>query len=75
MKNFLVTERVKLQLGANLYNVPLNHPNFFAPSNDVASPNFGQLFATAAQPTTPYGAYQGAGVTGRLIQMQAKLVF
>ena len=74
MKNFLVTERVKLQLGANMFNV-LNHPNFFTPSNNVASPNFGQLFATAAQPTTPYGAYQGAGVTGRLIQMQAKLIF
>ena len=74
MKNFLITERVKLQLGANLYNV-LNHPNFFQPFNNVSNPAFGQLFATAAQPTTPYGAYQGAGVTGRLIQMQAKLIF
>jgi hypothetical protein len=74
MKNFLVTERVKLQLGANLFNV-LNHPNFFTPSSNVASPNFGQLFATAGQPTSPYGSFQGAGVTGRLIQMQAKLIF
>ena len=74
MKNFLVTERVKLQLGANLYNV-LNHPNFFQPVSNVASPAFGILYATASQPTTPYGAYQGAGVTGRLIQMQAKLIF
>jgi hypothetical protein len=74
MKNFAMTERMKLQLGANLFNV-LNHPNFFTPVNNVAAPNFGQLFATAAQPTTPYGAFQGAGVTGRLIQMQAKLIF
>ena len=74
MKNFAMTERVKLQLGANLYNV-LNHPNFFTPISNVASPQFGQLFATAAQPTTPYGAFQGAGVTGRLIQMQAKVIF
>jgi hypothetical protein len=74
MKNFLVTERVKFQLGANLYNV-LNHPNFFQPINGVASPALGLLYATASQPTTPYGAYQGAGVTGRLIQMQAKLIF
>jgi len=74
MKNFAITERAKIQLGANLFNV-LNHPNFFTPVNNVAAPNFGQLFATAAQPTTPYGAFQGAGVTGRLIQMQAKLIF
>jgi len=74
MKNFAFTERMKLQLGANMYNV-LNHPNFFTPAANVAAPNFGQLFATAAPPTTPYGAFQGAGVTGRLIQMQAKLIF
>jgi hypothetical protein len=74
LKNFAVTERMKLQLGANLFNV-LNHPNFFTPFNNVANPAFGELFATAAQPTTPYGAFQGAGVTGRLIQMQAKLIF
>ncbi len=74
MKNFLVTERVKLQLGANMFNV-LNHPNFFSPVNNVASGAFGTLFATSVQPTTPYGAFQGAGVSGRLIQMQAKLIF
>lgn len=74
MKNFTMSERLKLQLGANMYNV-LNHPNFFTPINNVANPAFGVLFATAAQPTTPYGAFQGAGVTGRLIQMQAKLIF
>jgi hypothetical protein len=74
MKNFTMTERVKMQLGANLYNV-LNHPSFFTPENYVAAPNFRQLFATAVQPTTPYGAFSGAGVTGRLIQMQAKLIF
>jgi hypothetical protein len=74
LKNFAITERMKIQLGANMFNI-LNHPNFFTPVNNVAAPNFGQLFATAAQPTTPYGAFQGAGVTGRLIQMQAKLIF
>jgi Carboxypeptidase regulatory-like domain/TonB-dependent Receptor Plug Domain len=75
MKNFLVTERVKLQLGANMFNV-LNHPNFFSPINNVADGGaFGTLFATSVQPTTPYGAFQGAGVSGRLIQMQAKLIF
>jgi hypothetical protein len=74
MKNFAMTERVKLQLGANMYNV-LNHPNFATPFGNVSNPAFGELFATAAQPTSPYGAFQGAGVTGRLIQMQAKLIF
>ena len=74
LKNFAVTERVRVQLGANFFNI-LNHPNFFTPFENVASPIFGQLFATASQPTTPYGAFSGAGVTGRLIQMQAKLIF
>lgn len=74
MKNFSFTERAKLQLAANMFNV-LNHPNFFAPLSSFGGGGFGTLFTTAVSPTTPYGSFQGAGVSGRLIQLQAKFIF
>jgi hypothetical protein len=74
LKNFSVTERVKFQMGANFFNI-LNHPNFNAPVNNVTAGNFGQITSTTVQPTTPYGSYQGAGVSGRLTQITAKVIF
>ena len=74
MKNFAVTERVKFQIAANFYNI-LNHPNFAAPGADTASGLFGLITSSAVQPTTPYGSFQGAGVSGRLVQLQGKLTF
>lgn len=74
MKNFSLTERLKLRVGANFYNV-FNHPNFEAPINDVANPQFGQILATVSPTTSPYGSFQGAGVSGRLIQFEAHLQF
>ena len=74
-KSFAITERARLQLGANMYNI-LNHPNFFSPFNNVAGGGFGTLFPSASvPPTTPYGSYQGAGVSGRLVQLQGKFIF
>jgi hypothetical protein len=73
-KNFNITESVKFQLGANFFNL-LNHPNFNAPVNNVTAGNFGQILSTAVQPTTPYGSFQGAGVSGRLTQVTGKIVF
>jgi hypothetical protein len=74
MKNFAITERAKFQLAANMFNV-LNHPNFFAPLSNAAGGGFGTIFTTSVPPTTPYGAFQGAGVSGRLIQLQGKFIF
>jgi hypothetical protein len=73
-KNFNITERVKFQMGANFFNV-LNHPNFNAPVNNVTAGNFGQILSTAVQPTTPYGSFQQAGVSGRLTQVTGKIIF
>lgn len=74
-KNFSITERTRLTIGANAYNV-LNHPNFALPFNNLAVAGlFGQFFSLAPQPTSPYGAFQGAGVAGRLLQLDAKFTF
>jgi hypothetical protein len=73
-KNFSVGERMRFSLGANFYNI-LNHPHFALPQNNLAAGNFGQFFATAPQPTSIYGAFQTAGVTGRLVQIVGKITF
>jgi hypothetical protein len=73
-KNFKITERVNFALGANMFNV-LNHPNFALPNNNISSPVFGTITNTVAPPTTPYGAFQPAGITGRLIQVTSKISF
>ena len=74
MKNFKLSERFLLRVGANFFNV-FNHPNFQNPVNDLASSSFGQILATVSPATSPYGSFQGAGVSGRLIQMEAHLQF
>ena len=74
MKNFSLTERLKLRVGANFFNI-FNHPNFQAPSSNLTSSNFGQLYATVSPSTSPYGSFQGAGVSGRLIQLEAHIQF
>jgi hypothetical protein len=75
-KNFAVTERVKFELGGSFFNI-LNHPNFALPNpyvQGVTGP-FAAMTSLAVQPTTPYGAFQGAGVEGRLIQVHGKITF
>lgn len=75
-KNFSISERMRFTVGANAYNV-LNHPNFALPLNNLAfgAGTFGSFFALSPQPTSPYGAFQGAGVAGRLLQLNAKFTF
>jgi hypothetical protein len=81
-KGFLVTERVKFELGGSFFNI-LNHPNFGLPNAYSFTSTFGQMCSSgplgctglATQPATPYGAFQGAGVEGRLIQVHGKISF
>jgi hypothetical protein len=80
-KSFAVTEHVQFELGGSFFNL-LNHPNFGLP-NEYTFSNFGAMCSTgpfgcqgmATQPTTPYGAFQGAGVEGRLVQLHGKVTF
>jgi hypothetical protein len=75
-KNFRVTERMALQLGANAYNV-LNHPNFQNPINSTGDgPGvFGTILQTTSPPTTPYGAFAGSLASARILQVMAKFTF
>jgi len=76
MKNFSMGERFKFTMGANFFNL-LNHPHFATPENNLVGGigQFGQIFATAPTPTSIYGAFQSAGVTGRLVQLVGKITF
>jgi hypothetical protein len=73
-KNFRVTERFGLELGANAYNI-LNHPNFSAPVTNITNPNFGTIVQTVSPPTTPYGAFSGSLASARIVQLIARMTF
>jgi hypothetical protein len=65
---------VKIVLGANFFNV-LNHPNFISPNANRNSGAFGSIEATAEGPSSPYGNFQGAAASGRMIQTLLKIQF
>jgi len=73
-KSFAMTERFRLTLGANFFNV-LNHPNFQNPTNSDANSAFGQITAQAVSPTTPYGAFAAAAAGMRILQVFGKITF
>jgi hypothetical protein len=74
MKNFKVTERMTFTLGANAFNV-FNHPNFDNPIGSISSGLFGQILETVTPPNSPYGNFQGAAVSGRVLQLALKFRF
>jgi hypothetical protein len=73
-KQFFKREALTLAIGANAYNV-FNHPNFGPPVGDISSGSFGQIQSTVAAPTSPYGSFQGAAVTQRLLQLHGRITF
>jgi len=73
-KNFKLTERMGLGIGANFYNV-FNHPNFANPDSVLGDSTFGKPLTTVAPPTGPYGAFFAGLPSGRIIQFQGKVVF
>ncbi|HUB82672.1 MAG TPA: carboxypeptidase regulatory-like domain-containing protein [Bryobacteraceae bacterium] len=73
-KNFDITERVKLTIGASAFNI-LNHAHFADPDSNVASGGLGGIYGTVEEPTSAYGAFQGSVVTGRVMVLTAKLKF
>jgi len=73
-KKVFTHESMALSIGANAYNV-FNHANFGMPVGDISSGAFGQIQSTVAPPTSPYGSFQGAAVTQRLLQLHGKFTF
>lgn len=63
------------QAGAQFFNA-LNHPNFAAPTNDIADgPNFGQISSAVSTPTSIFGSFLGGDASPRIIQLKGTLVF
>jgi hypothetical protein len=85
-KNFNATERVKMMIGVNVYNI-FNHPNFqnpnaawsgsgcSTPPAGQAYPNCGDIQVTAAPPTGPYGSFFAGLPSGRIGQLMARINF
>jgi hypothetical protein len=73
-KNFKFGERLGFAIGANFFNI-LNHPNFDLPNNTVASGAFGTITNTVAPATSPYGAFLSVPLTGRIVQLNARVTF
>jgi hypothetical protein len=73
-KNFKLTERFALGVGANFYNV-LNHPNFAEPDAQFGSSLFGHVLNQTAPPTGPFGSFFLGSPAGRIVQLQGKIVF
>jgi len=73
-KNFRLTERFGLTIGANAYNV-LNHVNFANPVSNLNSSVFGMIENAVQPPTSPYGAFAAAATDARIVQVMGKITF
>jgi hypothetical protein len=70
-KNVSIWDRVRLAIGASIFNL-LNHPNFFDPNHDLAGSGFGLITSTVSNPSSPYGY---GGYSGRTVVVTGKLKF
>jgi hypothetical protein len=77
LKRFKITEKATFAAGANFYNI-FNHPNFASPNSDVNNiynAPFGTVTSTVVPPTSIYGSFVGSAVSGRLVQLHARIEF
>jgi hypothetical protein len=74
MKEIFKAEGIRFRMGANAFNL-FNHANFANPSAGLGLAGFGNITGTLAPPTSPYGSFQGAAVTQRVVQIEGKLSF
>jgi outer membrane receptor protein involved in Fe transport len=73
-KQFVKREGVAFTLGAQAYNV-FNHANFSNPGSMVGTSSFGVISTVQAPPTSPYGSFQSAAVTQRVMVITGKITF
>jgi len=74
LKTITIRERIKFTFGASAYNT-LNHPNFASPGQNVAAGGLGIISGTVSAPTSPYGAFQGSAVSGRVMVLTGRFTF
>ena len=70
-KNFAITERVKLQFRAEIFNI-FNFVNYSGPGNNVQGSNLGQVGSTYDVSFGAPGIGPGAP---RNVQLAAKIIF
>jgi outer membrane receptor protein involved in Fe transport len=73
-KTIAIHERAKFILGASAFNL-MNHPNFGSPAFNAAVGGLGLISNTVTAPTSPYGAFQGSAVSGRVLVLTGKFQF
>jgi hypothetical protein len=73
-RSFALREKFKFVFGMQAYNV-LNHPNFANPSGSLTSGAFGTITNTLGPPTSIYGSFQGASVSGRVMVLTGTFSF
>ncbi|HUO28003.1 MAG TPA: carboxypeptidase regulatory-like domain-containing protein [Bryobacteraceae bacterium] len=74
MKEFAITERLKVSIGAQAYNL-LNHPNFDQPVNDIANPQFGTITRLVGPPTSILGSFVAGNDSPRFVELKAEFHF
>jgi hypothetical protein len=74
LKTLVRTEGMTFRLGASAYNI-FNKANFNPPGTTLGSSTFGTITSVAAPPTSPYGSFQGAAVTQRVLVVHGKFTF
>jgi hypothetical protein len=73
-KQIVKAEGINFTLGAQFYNL-FNHPNFGNPNSTLGEGNFGTITTTQAPPTSPYGSFENAGVSQRILVVSGKITF
>jgi hypothetical protein len=73
-KTIAIHERAKFIIGASAFNL-MNHPNFGSPAANTAVGGLGLISSTVTAPTSPYGAFQGSAVSGRVLVLTGKFQF
>lgn len=73
-RNIRLRERASFEFGLQAYNV-LNHPNFANPSGAISSGAFGTITSVVGPPTSIYGSFQGAQVSGRIMVLTGRFTF
>ena len=73
-KYFTLFERLKFGIGGEAFNL-FNHPNFDQPTNDIASPYFGEITRLVSVPTSILGDFLGGDASPRIIEAKLTVTF